>query len=763
LTAILLSAAATCVASIFLGQAALRLAGARQWSWAAPLVGLSITVLVSAAALHLPGRSATTAALLGLLTVAAAVWCLSAPAHRMPLTGLLAALPVAAMVLIPFLSAGRAGILGTTVNNDMAVHLWWAEAFVSPAAAAAAPLPPDYPLGPHAAVASLAKGLGIGVEGAFAGWTMALPILSAWTALLLARRASWPRQVLTATVVGAPFLIAAYYGQGSFKEVLQAALVLAAALLLSGYGPALGRGRWVPLALIVAGMMSVYSVTGLPWPVALLGVWAIVEGGLRVRRDGIAKLRAAVVRELPAIGIGCAVLVVSLIPQLSRLASYVAERQGTGIPKDSLGNLVGPVPGWEAFGIWSADFRLPATPAFTIGMWTALALAMALLGAFWGLRRGRWMLVLAAVVTMSIWAFSAQTQSPYVAAKALVIASPLVLALAVLPLVEAETRPRSLRALFERAPGQLYSWGLAALLGLVLLGRVGLADVQALRASPIGPLVHADELRSLSKSLQGKRTLFLGSDVFINWELPGVPVWAPILGAEARAVRPQKQWTYGQALDFDSVDSKTLNGYRWVITTRDTAGSEPPPQLHLVKRTPSYELWQRTGRVRPRSILTEGELPGALLDCGSPAGRKVLRGGGVAAIRPAPVVVTGITLSPGETRQMPLPLGPGKWDLATPYTSPNGVSVRAPGLRASLPPNLDAAGPRWPIGRLTVGDRPVALTLETSSNPLLAPPRYAAALNSVVATRVAPERVVPVRRACGRYVDWYRSAADRSG
>lgn len=88
------------------------------------------------------------AVFLAALTAAAAIWCLRSPLHRPPLSGLLAAAPVALLVLVPFLAAGRAGILGATVDNDMASHLLFAEYIVS-AATAAAPLPSDYPLGPH--------------------------------------------------------------------------------------------------------------------------------------------------------------------------------------------------------------------------------------------------------------------------------------------------------------------------------------------------------------------------------------------------------------------------------------------------------------------------------------------------------------------------------------------------------------------------------------------------------------------------------------
>ena len=764
--ATLLSAAVTCVISLFLGQAALRLAGAREWSWLAPPVGISVAMLIAAPAMAVPGRSATMAVLLGALTLAAIVWCGRAPAHRPPAAGLLAAAPVVLLVLVPFLAVGRAGILGTSFNNDMGAHMWIVEGFLSQAVVDVGALPSDYPYGPHAMVAAITKGLGIGVDQAFAGWTMALPILTGWTALALVPRASWLRKAATATVVGAPFLVAAYYGQGAFKDVLQACLVLATALFFAGYGPRLGRGRWVPLALLMGGVVSVYSVTGLPWPFVFGALWLTVTVVLRIRRGGAGGLLESALRGLPAIGIGAAVFVVSLLPQAARIERFVSKNSGGAgiVPEDALGNLAGPLPFWEVFGVWSnPDFRLPASSALTSEIWIAFVVALVLLGVVWAVRRGRWMLPLAAAGALLIWVVSDQTQSPYVAAKALVIASPLLLALAVLPLVEGapDRVPRSLSSLFRRVPGQPLSWGLATILIALLVLRVGISDVRALRLIPVGPTDHAGELHDLRPLLDDEPTLFLGNDDYLAWELADVPFDAPVVGFQLLPIRTQKSWSYGKAHDFDSVDVETLNAYEWVITTRDAAGSAPPPELRLVRRTPSFALWRRQGRIGPREILAEGEMPGAVLECGTTAGRAVLRGGGVAAVRPRPVLAPGAGLGPGATASVRVPLPPGDWTLQASYLSRLPIEVTAPGLRATMPPSLDRPGPRWPIGRLTArGGRPTTVDFSIG-HPLLAPDMPVAELGTIVATRDVPARIVPVRRACGRYVDWYRPSARR--
>jgi len=634
------------------------------------------------------------------------------------------------------------------MDNDMAAHLLWAEAILSHLVAAVSPLPLDYPLGPHAMAAVIAEGLGIRIDQAFTGWAMALPILNAWTVLALVRRSAWLGKIVAATVVGMPFLVAAYYGESSFKEVILAGLVLALVLFLADCGPALGRGRWVPLALLVGGMLSVYSIAGLPWPLLIVGSWLGVVGTRRVTRSGLAGLIMSIRRELSALGIALGVLVICLIPQLPRLERFISLRQGVnglGIEQSDLGNLAGALPGWEAFGVWNnPDFRYPASPAFTGGMWTAFALALVLLGAAWALRRGRWMLPLAAGGSMLIWAVSSHSQSPYVTAKALVIASPLLLVLAVLPLVERGVR---------RPPW----WTIAPILALALFFKVGISDVRALRISPLGPTDHMSELRSLQPTLAGRPTLFLGNDDFILWELAGVPTQNPVLyGVQQLPIRPQKAWLAGEALDFDSLDADTLKAYDWVITTRDAAGSTPPPQFHLTRLTDSYALWRRVGSVFERLLLNEGGNAGATLDCRTPQGRLVLRGGGVAGVRAPSTVVPAPTVAVGTKASTQLALRPGTWELQSPYTSPFPVEVTVPGLRTTLPPNLDRQGPRWRIGRIAVHTRrPIPVSFQVEGTAFTSPVT-SASIGAVIATPISRERIVPVRDACNRYVDWYR-------
>jgi hypothetical protein len=82
-----------------------------------------------------------------------------------------------------------------------------------------------------------------------------------------------------------------------------------------------------------------------------------------------------------------------------------------------------------------------------------------------------------------------------------------------------------------------------------------------------------------------------------------------------------------------------------------------------------------------------------------------------------------------------------------------------------LPANLDRPGPRWPIGRVVVPPSgSVTLRIHAANGwfTLLTPAEAGAYMTSIIATPVGTERVVPLREACGRYVDWYTTPARSS-
>jgi hypothetical protein len=105
-----------------------------------------------------------------------------------------------------------------------------------------------------------------------------------------------------------------------------------------------------------------------------------------------------------------------------------------------------------------------------------------------------------------------------------------------------------------------------------------------------------------------------------------------------------------------------------------------------------------------------------------------------------------------------LTLSRGVWELQSPYMSQHPIEVTAAGLRTTLPANLDRPGTRWPIGRIAVTEPgPVTVRLRAGDGPLTIP-GAAASVNEILATPVARIRLMPLREACGKLVDWYRPA-----
>jgi len=749
------SAAFVCVGALLLGQAVLRLCGATRWSWLSAPVGLAALILAAIPSLHLPGRATSVAVVLAALILASAIWLLRAAAHRPPAIGLLAIVPVVLLSAIPFASAGHAGTLGWSFNNDMAAHLLLSDAYRSELVERFNPLLPDYPLGPHALSAVVAQALDVGVDEAFAGVTIAGTVLLGWTALAALRRPRPWAPLLVAPLVGMPYLIAAYYAQGAFKELLEAVFVVGFAVLLAA-PPQLGRlRRWIPAALLVAGTLSVYSFLGALWPLAFLGIWlaGCALRHLAATRGSARALWAAARAGLAPVAVGTGVLLLVIVPQLPRLASFVSNRtgqNGTFIAKDDLGILVRPLPLWEAFGTWgNPDFRMQAVDHLANRAWILFILALVVLGAMWAIRRGEWMLVAAVGAAAAIWTASDRTQSPYVAAKALVLLTPLVVLVAVRALVEGA------------APGgRTTRWWqlLAPALAVVLVLRVADTSWSTLRTAPVGPTDHLRELRALQPALRHQPTLFLGNDDFIRWELGETPVTAPVIGFQVLPMRAEKPWTYGLNYDLDSLDSATLNRFAWVISPRDALASVPPPQLRPVRRTRSFVLYRRSGTIPPYGILRELDGSAAPLDCRSRRGRALLRAGGTATIRGASVGVSAPRLAPGASAAVTLPLTRGTWDLVVPFWGPRPLEVAALGSRTTVPPNLDRPGPRWPAGRIVVRRAgQVSVRLHAVKGRWTA----ATALDTpgaVIAVR-AGMRTVPLREACGELVDHYQEAS----
>ena len=678
-----------------LGQATMCLCGSRTWTWTAGPVGLSGMLLIAVPALHVPGRCETVALILLVVLLAAAAGLCRDP-RRLPPQAALAAIPLALLVWVPFVSAGHAGTLGVNVDNDMSAHLLWAEAYRSEAVAAVTGLPPWYPLGPHALVAVISTGLDVETDYVFGGLTAAIPILIGLTALgLLSPCADWLARVVVSTVVGLPSLVAGYYGQGSFKELAIILITLGFVIELRRFDPAHGLLRWIPSGILAAGALSVYSLPGLVWPAGIATVWLVGLGTVActAAADSALCSRSSAANWSRRSSLSAQSSRFSFRsclgwrgtprkePVSTRASSGSVRLHRWGISRGPCHSGRRSASGMEATTGWHRPTTSSHRLCSSSYSWVPS-----------GGCGGDWLVPCAAGACVAIWVLTNHSYSPYLAAKALVILTPFVILTALRPMMDWS---RDLRT-----QGWLALAG-SFVAALVVVGLVG-SSWSVLRYSSVGPRDHLGELRSLRTQLSGEPTLFLGYDDFIRWELAGVPVKAPVVGDQELPIRPEKQWVNGRAHDIDSVYATTLNRFRWIITPRDALASQMPRQMRLVRRTASFALYMRVAPVPRRELLVEGEAPAVTLDCGTTDGRRISRARGEASIRRAFVGGRTTALAPGATEVVKLRLAAGVWDLSLDYSSPRQLRITAPGLRTTMPANLDRSGPRWPVGRIAV-------------------------------------------------------------
>ncbi|HEX8752487.1 MAG TPA: hypothetical protein VF731_03645, partial [Solirubrobacterales bacterium] len=646
------SAALICAASLLVGRAILSLAGRRSWSWLEPAVGFAAILTVTGVLARAPGHG--TSATLG---AAALVLLAAAVAYGRPYSGrgaLRAGVPVAVLVLlalaIPFAVSGRWGLLGVGFNNDLGLHLAWAEWLRSGFGPA-----PDagYPLGPHGLAVAVAAVPGIGLGQAFVGEIVAIGLLTGLTALAVLSDLGPVRRMLAASMVAVPYLAASYFAQGAFKETAEALFVLAFAVYLVAPG-ALPTGRWprawffLPPLALAGGAFFVYSFAGLAWPVAILAVWALslpeVRRALRPRT-----VLRFLLRPLTLL----AIVVLAALA----VAVTVAGPFGFAHTFDKVAgsSTYGPVSPLEALGIWPAsNYRLEAEGgAHLTGLDGTIAILALLVGVAWWVRRRETTIPLALGGGALLYLASLPSSGDYSQAKALMIIAPLAMLVVVRPLVaEFPGRRRNSERTSSRIAGEtavsargaaLVRVGWAAL-AMVFFAGAAYSSFLALRDAPVGPPGHGAELKAFLPILHGKSVLYAGQDRYAAYDLLGADTHVPLVEFPDPEVspNPEKPFDTGDAyspIDFDSFSRGTLDRFPYVITSRGAWNSQAPPNFQRVASTPSFVLWRRTGPTpENRHVLLEGTEAAASAGCASPEIRILLSRPGRASLFPGAVI-----------------------------------------------------------------------------------------------------------------------------
>ncbi|HET7417324.1 MAG TPA: hypothetical protein VFJ61_06845 [Solirubrobacterales bacterium] len=503
---------AVCVSSLAIGGAAVSLCGWRRWSWPAPAVGLALLCAVCWATVRLPGDGVVSAVVVLVLTVAALVRL-----RRCEGTGeaLAVGWPVALIALLaaslPFAVEGHFGILGTSFNPDMSQHLLTADRLADGQTSQL--LHQGYPLGPHSIVVALDKGLGIGLVQGFSGLTVAVAILASLTALAAFAELPLLPRTAGALLVGLAYVVASYFAQGAFKETMQALFLLAFVLALRE-GARAGADlplRFVPAALIAVGSVYTYSFPGLIWLGAAAVIWAVVSRP-----------------QIKALGIGLLAFLVLIAPEIGRMVDFHSfetfDPNGPG-----LGNLFGQISPFEAIGIWpSGDFRLApgdgAVPAAAYYLGIAFALVLLAYGVVQLWRRRETAILAGLGAAALAYAATRVGGTPYTAAKAIEVGSPLVALAICLPLFDRTVR------FIPAMGGKGARQRLLPIAALVFGCIAGLCSLLALANAPVGPTSFSSSLSEYRKQVGAGPTLVLASPQlleeehgtpFLAWELRG--------------------------------------------------------------------------------------------------------------------------------------------------------------------------------------------------------------------------------------------------
>jgi hypothetical protein len=383
--------------------------------------------------------------------------------------------------------------------------------------------------------------------------------------------ASRPLRAGAAFLAAQPALLYGYALWGGIKE-LSGALLLA---LIGALLPwTLERGRsWrasLPLAATCAALVCVLSLPGALWlvtPLVAAGVVILVQPSRSLLLRAGAFIGALALLAIPAY-----VAAVDWLPQI-----------GAFDKESNLGNLIGPLSGWQLFGIWPVgDFRVhPHHHEVAVYVLIAVVIAAGLGGLWWAWTRRAWAL-LAYVLTATIGCLVfVGISSPWVGGKTLAMAAPAVLAAAL------------------AGAGALVSKGRvveAAVLAVALAGGVLWSNVDQYHDVWLAPRGQLHELETIGHDFAGD-----GPALMTNYEPYGARHFLRQLDPEG-ASELRRRFDYlvdgtmldkGESADIDRIRLDQVLVYRTLVLRRGPAASRPPSVYRLVWRGRYYEVWQR--------------------------------------------------------------------------------------------------------------------------------------------------------------------------
>lgn len=758
--------------SLVVGRAVTRACGQEKWWGIEPAVGFALLMAVEGLLARVPGTRAALVA--GLLLVAAvSAWILRKPRREdLPdsylfwVAGLIAAL----LLTIPFWVTGHWGLLGMGYNNDLGLHLAWAEWLRSGFGTEPSN---GYPLGPHGLVASLSAIPDFALGRVFIGQVAAIAVLTVMTAWAAVEPLGRWRRLIAALLVGLPYLMVSYFAQAAFKELATAMFLLAFVIALPRLTPLPAKRRLravTPLLILMLGIVFTYSFPGLAWPLAALLAWLLADPAFRARMRP-AEIISSLKHPLVAAGLAGGLVLLAVLAFLGPFGF------GDAFSEVAASDAFGPVSVLEGLGVWlTPDYRLAGNmdtplPA-VLGAISVLALLVAL---WWWRKQPRSPYPLAFLAAAFLYLVSLPWVGDYSLAKALVIASPLTM---VVILTALFSGPRG-----GWKPSQGMDFGAWVTLAALFAVGAAASSLIVLRDASVSPPGHAEELGAFKKEVRGKSVLFADQDRFAPYYLSGAEVSVPLAEFPDPKVieNPKKpfQGDTGQGvIDFDSFDAETMQLFDYVITTSAGFQSKAPPFYQEADRTNSYILWKRVGEAVNRPILNEATLPARLVDCSGAGGQYFsTEVDGTATVMPQAVLALRDQWQPspdlklGESASLTLDLTPGFWWLSMQYFTPQGFTLTTDqGFKRVFKPAIDGQrlanqetgsnGQFWPAGVIEVKRAgPVTITVKakdpTSVQRITGYSR-STKLGRVAAMNGLGRKKVAMNQICNQWVDYFR-------
>ena len=376
-----------------------------------------------------------------------------------------------------------------------------------------------------------------------------------------------PLRALVAATASASALLYGYALWGGVKELYGAVLLALLAATMSLAWSGRRRSALIP-AVAASAFLNGLSVAGAIWLVPVAAV--VLVQGWRRRRLGTVTLAA-----LAALALALPALVAA--PSFLDNANEVA--RGT----DVNGNLLGPLSPWQLAGIWpSTDFRVEPEQGRATIVLVGIALAACVLGAVVAYRRRAWSLVvLLATGLAGAFVFSVSS-GPWIEAKALATASPVVLVVALVggaALVESGRRVEG------------------ALVLVALVGGVVWSNALGSSEAYLAPRGQLAELEGIGERYAGD-----GPTLMTEYQPYGVRHFLRRMDPEGaselrRRTVPLRDGTLlgkGETAPIRAFAPEALAVYRTLVLLRSGHGGVPPAPFRLVQRGRYYDVWQQS-------------------------------------------------------------------------------------------------------------------------------------------------------------------------